>query len=179
MSTIRVKAKLLESVGIPLITFEHPKFGYTEREIDISLIPTHVRSLDEFEVEVPDEWPHILIVKSKIAFVDDPWVMVTFDHPRLGRCQREFHRTFLPPNAVDGSFDLAIELNTKGEVMGYNPRGKTFVVRPLEEWEKIPEPRPPEDLDDKKAMDRYEEEMFQYRKKIIPLRQKAESKTAT
>ena len=104
-------------------------------------------------------------VEATVMWIEGDFVTARFRHPSaLGIVEREFERQALPPGAEAGdSFSLRVELNTAARVVGYQPiRNGGLEKRVPAEWEKIPMPPAPEDLDDPEEMDRYDAEMDQY-----------------
>lgn len=117
-------------------------------------------------------------VPATVQWISEGKAVAQFEHPQFGIAEREFNLAALPTGAIEGDiFQLQIDRDANGRVCGYIPRKDLpLTKRVIEEWETVPEPELPKDLDDEKAMNNYKAKREAYLKYIRPLRLQAESR---
>jgi hypothetical protein len=111
-------------------------------------------------------------ISARLELVESTVVTARFEHPSLGVVEREFDRQALPLGAETGDrFIIRLELGSAGRVVGYQPlRDGCLEKRVPADWENIPIPPAPKDLDDPEEMARYDAEMDQYMVQTTALR---------
>lgn len=115
--------------------------------------------------------PPSTTVKGTVEWLDGNMAVVRFEHPSVGVVEREFDRKALPEGTEGGdSFDLEIELDASGRVCSYRPRLHSLEKRGPREWEIIPKPPAPTNLDDPEEMARYEAAMDEYMARTTAIR---------
>ena len=105
----------------------------------------------------------ILHIPATIEWCEGESAVVRFQHPTLGVVEREFDRWALPSGAEVGScFELAVELDNQRRVIAYRPMLDRLEKRAAKEWEAVPVPQAPRDLNDQEEMTRYNKAMDEY-----------------
>jgi hypothetical protein len=114
---------------------------------------------------------HTIIVKAQIDWFDNNLIVARFEHPSFGVVEREFERSALPLGAELGDrFELVIEHDASGRVFGYHPLRNALEKGLPMEWEKIPKPAAPKNLNDLAEMARYDEAMDRYMAQTTEMR---------
>jgi hypothetical protein len=111
-----------------------------------------------------------LSIDAVVQWIESDVAVVRFEHPSLGVVEREFEAKALPPGAeAEDRFELAVELDVRGRVIAYQPMRDRLEKAAVPEWEKVPIPPPPENLDDREALARYDEAMTRYMARVTEL----------
>jgi hypothetical protein len=119
---------------------------------------------------LPPAGGRTLQIPATISAMEDEVAVVRFEHPSLGVVEREFEAKALPPGAeAEDRFELAVELDVRGRVIAYQPMRDRLEKAAVPEWEKVPIPPPPENLDDREALARYDEAMTRYMARVTEL----------
>jgi hypothetical protein len=110
------------------------------------------------------------VLAARIEFVEGNAAIVRFEHPILGIVEREFKLTDLPLGSDAGdSFDLRVEVNAARQVVAYQPMRRRLEKHVLANWEAVPVPPAPKNLNDPEEMAQYDKAMDEYMAKTTAM----------
>jgi hypothetical protein len=100
---------------------------------------------------------HPIPVTATVEWIENNGAVLRFQHPLIGYVEREFPLDSLPEGVGKGDqLTVAIEIGSEDKALGYRiPPDQILSKRKGRDWEGMPTPTPPEDLDDENAMKDY------------------------
>ena len=111
-------------------------------------------------------------VPATVEWIDDTVAVVRYEHPEIEVAEREFSLISLPKGADEGdSFELNVELNVSGRVIGYpSSAGNRLTKRSTEGWEAIMLPKAVQNWIDPVDIARYDSDADAYFARVQQMR---------
>ncbi len=111
-------------------------------------------------------------VQATVEWIEGRTAVLRFEHPALGAAEREFALEQLPSNISAGDeIALKIVADSNGRVVGYGAnREQEPVKRVAGNWESIPEPKPPADIESEEHLRKFISEVEGYMAEVSKLR---------